>query len=607
MAKIPDHVIDRVRDTTDILDVVQRYVNLKKAGKYYKGLCPFHQEKTPSFTVSPEKQIFHCFGCGAGGNVFTFLMQYEKISFTDAVRRLAKEAGIEIPTSPEYKKTESENEKLFRANQVAHDFFVANMRQLPKAVQEYLEQRKITSDVCKQFSLGYAVDSWDSLVKYLRRNNYPLEPYKKLGLIAESEREKRVYDRFRNRLIFPIHNLSGKIVGFGARALSEDEKSPKYLNSPESPIYQKGRVLYGLHIAKDFIREAGYAVIVEGYVDFLQLYKNGIRNVVATSGTALTEAHARLLSRFTKKAILCYDSDEAGVKAAIRGGEILFLENMEIEVLLLPQGEDPDSFVAARGKEAFLELLEKAQDYFNFRLSALLQRYRLDNANERSAAIMEILDVISQFKDTIRMGFYVEQLAESWHVPNTLLWNQLNSILRNKRRRKESLSARDESPAAPPVEMSPVLTFKGAWSAERDLLVLLVRHFEKVSEFVLNYIDASDFINPEFKFIFEILEQEENKNKGSDALLHLVINRIQNESIRKMITENMLNEINKPARYLKDCIRKIKIARYKAEIETIQQKMKNCTSGDSEYQENLNMLQHYLNELRKWQVFDPDR
>jgi DNA primase len=272
MPQIPEHIIDRVRDSVDIVDVISRYVNLKKSGRNFKGLCPFHTEKTPSFTVSPDKQIFHCFGCHVGGNVFNFLMQYEKISFTEAVRKLAEEAGIEIPTR-QVRPQLSEYDRLYRANQFAADFYQRLLEEHRDKILPYLEKRGLTRETIRNFKIGYVPEAWDSLHREIQNKNMNLTIFRKLGLILQSEKDpSRFYDRFRNRLMFPIHNVSGKIVAFGGRTLSSDPDIPKYVNSPESPIFKKSEVLYGLFYAKEWIRQEGYAIFVEGYMDFLQLF-----------------------------------------------------------------------------------------------------------------------------------------------------------------------------------------------------------------------------------------------------------------------------------------------------------------------------------------------
>ncbi|MFZ0389050.1 MAG: DNA primase, partial [Calditrichia bacterium] len=294
MAKVPEHLIDRIRESHDIVEVISQYLNLKKTGRNYQALCPFHTEKTPSFSVNPEKQIFHCFGCGEGGNVFTFLMKYEKISFIDALKKLAEPAGISLPSYQQDERITTEYDRLYQANQFAADFFADLAQKHAAFLKNYFNGRGITEKSIDFFKIGYVPEAWDLLYKAVQKKKLPLQPFLKTGLLLQSDKNPdRKYDRFRNRLIFPISNVAGRIIAFGGRILTEDPQAPKYLNSPESAIYKKSEILYGLNYSKDWIRKEDYVIFVEGYMDFIQLFQNGIKNIVATSGTALTEEHAK--------------------------------------------------------------------------------------------------------------------------------------------------------------------------------------------------------------------------------------------------------------------------------------------------------------------------
>lgn len=619
MAVIPEPIIDRIRESVNIVDLIGRYVTLKKRGRNYLGLCPFHTEKTPSFSVNPEKQIFHCFGCGTGGNVFTFLMRYENLSFVDAVKRLADETGIKIPISAEAKKQESENEQLFRANEVAESFYHQQLKHAPAAVHEYLQRRGISAETLAQFKLGYASGEWDGLLKYLERNGFSLNPYKKLGLLLESEKSGRLFDRFRNRLMFPIHNQSGKVVGFGGRALLDEPNSPKYMNSPESPVYQKSRILYGLYFSKEAIRESGAVIFVEGYMDFLQLYQSGIRNVVATSGTALTEEHARLIRRYTNRVYLCYDADTAGINAAVRGGEILFQQLLEVEALILPAGEDPDSFVKANGKEAFLALLKEAKDYLAFRLSILNQKYDLQKAAERSRAVAEALEMLLPMQDAIRSGFYLEKIAEQLQVSPATLMNEFQRRQKARRQREQfagqvpagepspeaSASASGQSLSGASPAGAPMV-FTGAWGGEKDVILLLLNYFEEIHEYVFQHLQEEDFLNPEFRELFAMIKShpESGEPAGARNLLHFVLENVPGEAVKTLLLrelEQSNREFHKPALYLQDCIKRIKIARYQAKIDLAKRRMKEIPPGDPRQLQFLKEINEANIQVKKWQ------
>ncbi len=619
MAQIPEHIIDQVRDATNIVDVVGRYVTLKKRGRNFIGLCPFHNEKTPSFSVHPEKQIFHCFGCGVGGNVFRFLMQYENLSFVDAVKRLAQEAGIALPVSPEFRKRESENERLYQANEIARKFYQHHLHHAPESVTSYLQTRGIKPEIMAQFQLGYAPEGWDNLLKYVEKGNYALGAFKKLGLFLSSEKGNRLYDRFRNRLMFPIHNPTGKVVGFGARQLDEDPKSPKYINSPESPVYQKSQVLYGLNMAKTAIREQGLALFVEGYMDVIQLFQSGIHHVVATSGTALTPDHARLIRRYANRVCLCYDADNAGIQAAVRGGEVLFQHHLEVSVLILPSGEDPDSFTRNHGPEAFLEALGGAQDYLDFRLEHLQQQYDMERAADRSNAVSEILDMLAPMQDAVRAGFYVEKISDRLNISRAILLNELRKKQSRRDRSPGQVSfdhipsggpagpLPPESGPASPKKISPLI-LTGAWGAEKDIILILLNYYEDLSSYIFNHIQAEDFQNRDFRNIFAFIQSHSPPPGGASQLLHHVLDHIDSEDIRALLTRELFysnREFQKPGLYIQGCIKQLKIAGYQTRIELARQKLKALPPADPEYFALLAEMQEAMNALKKWQDVVP--
>jgi len=614
MAGIPEHIIDQVRESTNVLDVVSRYVSLKKRGRNYVGLCPFHTEKTPSFTVNTEKQIFHCFGCGAGGNVFRFLMRYENLSFVDTVKRLAREAGIEIPVSQEIRQQVSKNERLFKANENARTFFQFQLKHAPKTLKDYLKKRGISPKSIELFQVGYAPEGWDHLLKYIQKGNFSQKPYQKLGLLLTGEKSGKLYDRFRNRLMFPIHNPSGKVVGFGGRQLDDNKNSPKYINSPESPVYQKSRVLYGLYFAREAIRESGFTIFVEGYMDVIQLYQSGVQNVVATSGTALTEDHARLIRRYSNRVFLCYDADKAGVNAAVRGGEVLFQQNIDAEVLILPEGEDPDSYVRQHGKAAFLALLKTAPDYLSFRLTTLQQRYNMQTATERSSAVNEIMDMLAPMNDAVRVGFYIEKIAEKFSISQEILVGELKKKQRAARKRERfgiqqqaAYSAQSGDTAAAKPGNRP-LVFSGAWGGEKDVILLLLNYFEDYRAYIFDHLDEADFQNLEFRNIFSFIRQQ--PDDVGENLIHHVFETVESEELRALLMHEVFHsnrEFSNPGLYLQGCIKQIKIAVNQAKIDLAKRAIKELSPDDKKYFELLAEMQSAMNTLKKWQDVVPSQ
>ena len=353
--RISESKIEEIRSAANIVDVISGHIQLRKRGKNFLGLCPFHSEKTPSFTVSEDKQIFHCFGCHTGGNVFKFLMEYEKISFVEAVQELAGELGLPLEIEQGIsEEKQTEQEILYDINTETARYFSNNLLNSSEGeiAFDYFQNRKIKPGTMRAFGLGYAFNGWDNLLHFLQEKKIDLEKAVQLGLIGRSN-EGRIYDKFSSRIIFPIFSPNGRVVAFAGRILEDKADAAKYLNSPESLIYTKGRILYGLSHAKDEIRKLDKAILVEGYMDLISLYQSGIKNVVAVSGTALTEEQVQLLSRYTKNVILLFDADTAGIKASMRSIELLLKKDFEIKIVSLPQGEDPDSYVNNFGKESF--------------------------------------------------------------------------------------------------------------------------------------------------------------------------------------------------------------------------------------------------------------
>jgi DNA primase len=357
---IPEDIVEKIKSDTDILDLVGEYVTLKKAGKDYVGLCPFHREKTPSFSVVPNKGFFYCFGCGASGNAVNFVMRHENLDYPEALRYLAKRAGITIPdkVSPDQ---ESHTTKLYKAVEFAEQYFRKHLKN--SVGTEYFKSRGLKNSTIEEFGLGYAPDGWDGLLKAIAKDKLAAEYFFEAGLLVRRENQSsgpnEYYDKFRHRAIFPIRNISARTIGFGGRALS-DQEGPKYLNSPETSIYHKGSVLYGLSYSKNYIREQNQAIIIEGYFDFISVYQEGIKNIVAVSGTGFTPNQANLLARFCEQVVLLYDADAAGMRATFRAVEVLFNAGLEPRIVRLPEGNDPDKYVRANGANALRQLIDGA-------------------------------------------------------------------------------------------------------------------------------------------------------------------------------------------------------------------------------------------------------
>ncbi|MEE9181452.1 MAG: DNA primase [candidate division NC10 bacterium] len=426
MGFIPEEMIGQILRTSSIVEVIEGYVPLKQSGKYHRALCPFHTEKTPSFTVNPERQIFYCFGCGEGGDVFRFLMRREGFTFPEAVRHLAQRAGILLPERGRSREGDGLL-KLVELQRLACEYFRKALN-APHGNQarEYLSQREVGWELVERLQLGYAVAEWEGLVRELTKRGFTTRQLEAAGLAVQRQEGRGYYDRFRDRLMIPIADSSGKIVGFGGRALGDQQ--PKYINSPETAIYKKGVHLYGLHLASRAIRETRVALVVEGYFDVISLTSAGFPQTVASLGTALTRDQVTLLHRYADKAILIFDPDPAGIQAAWRGLELLVAEDMGVAVVILPQGKDPDTFVRENGRDALLARVEAAQDLVDFLLTRAEEKTGLKGVDEKAAAARQVLRLVARMPEGVRRAKYVQKLAERLGVPERAVLAELRRL-----------------------------------------------------------------------------------------------------------------------------------------------------------------------------------
>ncbi|MBA2132378.1 DNA primase [Capillibacterium thermochitinicola] len=439
-----EKIISDVKENNDIVAVVSEYVNLKQSGRSFTGLCPFHSEKTPSFTVSREKQLFYCFGCGAGGDVLSFIMRIENLSFGAALRFLAERANMRLPEfepSPTGQKQKEERERLYRLNAFAAEFYKKILWQTKtgeKAVA-YLEARGITRATAEKFGLGYAPPQWRALVGLFRKKGVPLDEAEKAGLVCGGA--EGYYDRFRDRLLFPITDPRGRVIGFGGRILGEGQ--PKYLNSPETVLYQKSRSLYGLAEAREGIRRQGRVIIVEGYMDVIQAHQHGIDEVVASSGTALTPEQVRLLKRYSDKVFIAYDADAAGEAATIRGLDLLAAAGAEVRVVRLPAGEDPDSLLKKEGAAGFRRYVAESVDLFTFKLAYILEKADLATPTGKAQAVQRVFPLLTQMQNEIAREAYLKQTAAAVGVSEASIYDQWRIYKYNLRKNKQRLDIKN--------------------------------------------------------------------------------------------------------------------------------------------------------------------
>ncbi|MGE0084373.1 MAG: DNA primase [Desulfococcaceae bacterium] len=534
---IPENTISDIRKTADIVEVVSDSVMLKKAGKDFVGLCPFHPEKTPSFTVSPEKQIYYCFGCGAGGNVFSFLMAYEGLSFPEAVKSLAVRYGIEIPVrdlDPEAERRISEKEQIYSINKAASSFFRETLlhSDAGKKALAYLEKRGITAQTSEDFQLGYAPLGWDSLLKFFSGKKTDMALLEKAGLIVQRKERPGFYDRFRDRLMFPITDPQGRVAGFGGRVM--DDSLPKYLNSPESPVFSKGQILYGFGKSRQKIRECGKVFMVEGYFDVISLHQHGIRNAVAAMGTALTADHLKLLRGNAKESLLVFDSDQAGIRAARRSIDIFRAENMDARILVLPEGEDPDSFVLKSGPAAFAEAADRAVSIMNFLMEESVKNHGL-SVEGRMRIIADMQMPLTDVRDPVARSLYIRELAERIGVDEAMIAEKF----RHGFEKAEARSVPSPVPDATPAGMNG----SGRIRMEQKILAMMIGFPEIIPELEERDI-IGQFENPDLRSAGKMILSlyGDSGTAHSVCLISDLMNRLEDREMRHMIASLSMGE-----------------------------------------------------------------
>jgi DNA primase len=589
MARIPEHIIEQIKESNDIVDVVSSYMSLTRKGQNYWARCPFHQEKTASFSVNPSKQIYHCFGCGVGGNVVNFVMAYEKLTFPETLNMLAERAGINLE---EYSYKPSDEEKsirshLFDLHKLAINIYEKELASPSgKTAREYLIKRGFEEKTLREFHVGFAPDSWDTLLKAARAKKIEKNILDESGLIVTSEKNKQ-FDRFRNRIMFPIYDLHGNPVGFGGRIISGEDKEMKYLNSPETPVYHKSRILYGLSKSRDEIRKTDTVLIVEGYMDLLQLWQNGFRNIIAGSGTAFTTEHARIIRRFAGKAVLCYDGDEAGQKAAVKTGLVLAPRGIACKVLKLPAKEDPDSYVRQVGSKAFSETLDNAVEFIPF-LESLINPLRLTPAR-RSEAVRRLLEQLGEFSDPVIEEMFLADLSRIFGTDMIVLKNQM---LRNPGRKEKETILTD-------TDRKEQRFTNRAEAAQYQLIQLLINTTdESIRKAALEYLKEDlfthDFLKKTLKYILLTLK-EDQKISGSTLAEKCNDNKIQ-RFIYRLVMEGYT--FNNPQKTFLDCLIRLGEQKIRDQLTLIGEKLRDSDKKGEFPEKLLKEKQDLINRLK---------
>ena len=619
---IPERTIEEIRNSADIVDIISDYVQLKKRGKNFIGLCPFHHEKTPSFVVSEDKQIFHCFGCHKGGNVFTFIMEHHKLSFVEAAQELAQKLGITIDFD-ESKDNKDENEVYYEINVLAAKYFLSNIIDpaIGASARTYLENRGISVKTMREFGLGYSIPSRDALTNHFTGQNVNIEKAVDLGLVGRSS-DGRLYDRFAGRLMFPVFSPNGRVIAFGGRVMESHVKASKYINSPESPIYTKGKVLYGLSFAKDHIRTEDYTILVEGYLDVISLHQNEIKNTVAVSGTALTEEQIQLLSRYSKNVVLFFDADEAGIKASMRSIELLLKSNFDIRVASLPNSEDPDSYVRQYGKEAFLNFVKSSVNFLEYQTQFYNNNGWFEDPIKTANAIREIVKPLVFLDDQLKRTLLIRSLAEKFGLREILLENELNKELQKYDAKlsqtgpavtNTTVSLQKESQKLAASRKEDVKTSIHYLKRERELLKLLYDGRPEILKTVFQFISPGDIILPKHRDMFEQIKEEyEGKGEIDTAL---IIENYKNPETRAYISEICLEKYftskrweettgmetrDNSVKFARDLIKTIKTEQIKKEIQANNAALEESSSPEKQMeivQENIR-LHNLIKEIK---------
>lgn len=586
MVRYSEELIEEIKNSNDIVDVISQYVNLKRSGRNFFGLCPFHKEKSPSFSVSPDKQIFHCFGCGAGGNVIHFISKIENADFKEAIGILANRAGIELPTLNNYEdnKTALLKSKVYEINQIAAEFYHQNLyKPTSKIGQEYIKKRKLDNRTLKSFLIGYS-GNFDELYRILKQKGFTEEEILASSLVNKTDDGKYI-DRFRKRVMFPIQDTRNKVIAFGGRVT--DDSKPKYINSPENIVYSKGRHLFGLNVAKR--GELKNIIIVEGYMDAISLYQRGITNVVASLGTALTEAQGRLLRRYSERVTIGYDSDGAGQAATLRGLEILQSIGCDVRILQISGAKDPDEYVIKYGPERFLKCVEQAISLVEFKVKMLKQSLNLDNINDKIKFLNQVAKILSNVTNSIERELYVEKIANEYNVSKEAIYGEVNKLIYAKNTGEKTL----EKPIVKKEIKKEKQEIDTSTTKRENLIIyLLINYPQESYKKIKSVISENDMkLEENQKILKKMYEEIEKGNINIDILNYFEEQNIIDHISGIMSYDFEISDLNKCIEDVVNTYEKDKLINRRQEILDI------IKNGQGFSEEELNNLEDELSNI----------
>ena len=586
MVQYTDELKEEIRAANDIVDVISQYVTLKRSGRNFFGLCPFHKEKSPSFSVSADRQYFHCFGCHKGGDVFTFVSEIEKISFRESLEFLAERARITLPVveNADFNKNQYLKDRMYKINAETTIFYHERLyKPLAKIAQEYVKQRKLDNNTLKAFKIGYSGE-YNELYKFLKSKNFKDEEILATGLVNKNERGEFI-DRYRKRLMFPIMDVSGRVIAFGGRKLENNEKMAKYINSNENLIYSKKKHLFALNLAKQ--SDSKKIILVEGYMDAISLYQRGFNNVVASLGTALTEEQGRLLRRYSEQVILSYDSDGAGQDAIMRGLSILENQGCDARVLQMEGAKDPDEYVIKYGSGRFKILVENAISLVEFKIKMLKNKYNLENANDKIRFLKEITKILSGVDNKIEKEIYIDKVAQQYNISKEAIYAEVNKATYNEKVNEKTL-VRPVAKKEQTIEISPAIVKR-----ENMIIYLLINHFRETYESIVTNITLEDFKLETNRFIFEkILESPaEESEKILQGIANIEDQEIQSHVSEILVTDYEINSIDKCIEDLINTYNKERLTNRKSEI------IRNLENSSSLTKDEIAKLEHELSNI----------
>ncbi len=571
MARYSEEILNEVRQSNDIVDVISQYVHLKRSGRNYFGLCPFHNEKSPSFSVSPDKQIFHCFGCGVGGNVITFVSQIEGLNFVETVQMLAERANIQLPTLQNNGDTQREilKDKVYKVNEFTAEYYHQNLyKPQAKTAQEYVKKRQLTNETLKSFRIGFS-GKFDELYQELKKQGFQEQEILESGLVNKNERGQYI-DRYRNRLMFPICDARGRVIAFGGRVL--DDSKPKYINSPENVVYSKGRHLFGLNVAKK--GDTKKLLIVEGYMDVISLHQRGITNVVAPLGTALTEQQGWLLRKNSEQIILSFDSDDAGIKAKLRAIDILQKMGCDLRVIQLEGAKDPDEYIVKYGNMRFQNAVDKAFSVVEFKVKILKKELNLENTNDKIKFLNEIAKLISKVDNTIEREVYIEKIAKEYDISKEAIYAEVNKLTYKNDKSEKVLEK-----AKPVITHKKVETKEVSESIRRrenTIISILLTGDLSIFEIIKQNIKPEDFqdeINQEIAK--KLYEEFEKGNSNINSIIDTLDQEHQNQITMIMAEDYEIEDLEKAIDDIIQAYKRDKLNNRKLEILELLEKTSN--------------------------------